>query len=44
MKDLEFMKELGVGNFGEVYYGLFRGHTEVAIKMAKRKQRKKFYC
>jgi serine/threonine protein kinase len=34
-KDLEFIKELGGGNFGKVYYGRFRGHTEVAIKTLK---------
>ncbi|RWS30392.1 tyrosine-protein kinase Src64B-like protein [Leptotrombidium deliense] len=34
-KDLEFMKELGGGNFGKVYYGLYKGHTEVAIKTLK---------
>ncbi|RWS03068.1 tyrosine-protein kinase Src64B-like protein [Dinothrombium tinctorium] len=34
-KDLEFIKELGGGNFGKVYYGLYKGHTEVAIKTLK---------
>ncbi|CAG2102254.1 unnamed protein product [Medioppia subpectinata] len=34
-KDLEFIKELGGGNFGKVYYGRFKGHKEVAIKTLK---------
>jgi serine/threonine protein kinase len=34
-KDLEFGKELGGGNFGKVYHGIFRGTTEVAIKTLK---------
>ncbi|XP_053201988.1 tyrosine-protein kinase Fyn-like [Panonychus citri] len=34
-KDLEFIRELGGGNFGKVYYGLYKGHTEVAIKTLK---------
>lgn len=34
-KDLEFKRELGGGNFGKVYYGIYKGHTEVAIKTLK---------
>ena len=34
-KDLKFIQELGGGNFGKVYYGLYKGHTEVAIKTLK---------
>jgi len=34
-RDLELMEKLGAGNFGIVYYGLFRGHTKVAIKTLK---------
>ena len=34
-KDLEFRKKLGGGNFGEVYHGIYRGTTEVAIKTLK---------
>jgi serine/threonine protein kinase len=33
--DLEFLRELGGGNFGKVFYGLYKGHTEVAIKTLK---------
>lgn len=33
--DLQFIKELGGGNFGKVFHGLYRGHTEVAIKTLK---------
>jgi len=33
--DLQFIKELGGGNFGKVFYGLYKGHTEVAIKTLK---------
>lgn len=33
--DLQFLRELGGGNFGKVYYGLYKGHTEVAIKTLK---------
>ena len=33
--DLEFRKELGGGNFGKVYHGIYRGSTEVAIKTLK---------
>lgn len=33
--DLEFRRELGGGNFGKVFYGLYKGHTEVAIKTLK---------
>lgn len=34
-EDLQFVRELGGGNFGKVYYGTFRGQVEVAIKMLK---------
>lgn len=34
-RDLEFIKELGGGNFGKVYYGLYKGNVEVAIKTLK---------
>lgn len=34
-EDLQFLRELGGGNFGKVYYGLYKGHTEVAIKTLK---------
>jgi len=34
-EDLQFVKELGGGNFGKVYYGTYRGQVEVAIKMLK---------
>lgn len=33
--DLEFKKELGGGNFGKVYHGIYRGNVEVAIKTLK---------
>lgn len=33
--DLQLLRELGGGNFGKVYYGLYKGHTEVAIKTLK---------
>lgn len=33
--DLQFLRELGGGNFGKVFYGLYKGHTEVAIKTLK---------
>lgn len=34
-KDLNFIKELGGGNFGKVFYGVYKGHIEVAIKTLK---------
>ena len=34
-RDLEMRKELGTGNFGKVYHGLFRGELEVAVKTLK---------
>lgn len=34
-RDLKLIKELGSGNFGKVYYGLYRGQTQVAIKTLK---------
>lgn len=33
--DLQFVRELGGGNFGKVFYGTYRGQVEVAIKMLK---------
>lgn len=33
--DLVFKRELGGGNFGKVYFGIYRGNVEVAIKMLK---------
>lgn len=34
-EDLQFIRELGGGNFGKVYYGTYRRQVEVAIKMLK---------
>ena len=34
-RDLDLRKELGAGNFGKVYYGVFQGQIEVAIKTLK---------
>ena len=34
-QDLEQIRELGAGNFGKVYYGKFKGHIDVAIKMLR---------
>lgn len=34
-RDLKLIKELGSGNFGKVYYGIYRGQTQVAIKTLK---------
>ena len=33
--ELEFVRKLGSGNFGDVWYGKFRHTTEVAIKTLK---------
>lgn len=33
--DLEFLKELGGGNFGKVFHGVYKQSTEVAIKTLK---------
>ena len=34
-EDLQFIRELGGGNFGKVFYGVYKGHMEVAIKTLK---------
>lgn len=33
--DIQCIRELGGGNFGKVFYGLYKGHTEVAVKTLK---------
>ena len=32
-KDLKFEKQLGKGNFGEVWKAKYKGNTDVAVKM-----------
>lgn len=34
-KDLEMKRKLGGGNFGDVYFGVYRGSVEVAVKTLK---------
>lgn len=34
-RDLKFIRELGGGNFGKVYHGVFKGRAHVAIKTLK---------
>ena len=34
-RELKFIRELGSGNFGKVFFGIYRGQTKVAIKTLK---------
>lgn len=34
-RDLKFIRELGSGNFGKVFFGLYRGGMKVAVKTLK---------